>query len=369
MFMLKQSPLIEEQRKIGAKFIAFKGWKLPLEFSNGATKEHLNVRKNVGLFDVSHMGEIRVKGVDALAFLEKCLTNNMAHLQKNRAQYNLLCNKQGGVIDDLIAYCIEPKQDYLLCVNAGQIEVDYSWLNTCKPKDLTLTIENESSKWAQLALQGPKAPALLEKVLKTKLQLKKNYFQWCCFAETKLLVANTGYTGEAGFEILLTPKKAPALYKEILMQGQEFNCMPAGLAARDTLRMEMQYPLYGQELSENIDPLSAGLAWALKNPKNFIGSKALLEKKNQREKKRIGFKLLHKAGVPRTGNRILQNGQPIGEVTSGALSPCLGQIIGMGYVSFAKKDRDFTPPLDTIEVEIHQHPQPAQIVAKAFIKQ
>ena len=364
--MLKETALIEEHRRLDAKFIAFHGWKLPLEFSGSGT-EHLNVRKNVGLFDVSHMGEIRVLGKGALKILEKCLTNNVASLKKKQTQYNLLCNEQGGVIDDLVLYCLEPDEDYLLCVNAACLEKDLEWIR-CHASSRSVKIRDESDCWAQLALQGPKATSLLTAVLKgsddkqKSLEMKKNHFQWFSFLDQPILVSTTGYTGEKGFEILVSPKKASFLWKEILKKGKNFDCLPVGLAARDTLRMEMKYPLYGTDLDENKDPYSAGLSWALKNPTNFIGSAALQIKKKV-SRKWVGFQLSKPLGVPRKGSSVLVGGKPVGEVTSGSRSPCLNKMIGLAYVPI-----EYSSPHQSIHVEIHQNPVPAEIVATPFIK-
>lgn len=367
--MLKETALIEEHRQHGAKFIAFHGWKLPLEFS-GSTVEHLNVRKNVGLFDVSHMGEIRVQGEGALTLLKKCLTNNIAALKRNQTQYNLLCNEQGGIVDDLILYCLESGKDYLLCVNAARLEVDWKWFK--QSSNETVILRNESNQWAQLALQGPKAPSLLASVLKVhkensfyeaKLEIKKNHFQWFSFSGEPILVSATGYTGERGFEILTSPEKIPLLWREILEIGKSYGCLLSGLAARDTLRMEMKYPLYGKDLSENIDPHSAGLSWVVKNPTDFIGSAALSNIKKAVKKKLVGFQMSQMAGVPRQGSRILVEGIPVGEVTSGVRSPTLGRMIGLGYIA-----AEYSFPSQYIQVEIHQKPVPAEVVATPFIK-
>jgi aminomethyltransferase len=365
--MLKETALIEEHRRCAGKLIAFHGWKLPLEFS-GSKAEHLNVRKNVGLFDVSHMGEIRVLGKGALKILEKCLTNKVAALKKNRTQYNLLCNETGGVVDDLILYCLEPGEDYLLCVNAACLEKDLDWIRSHTSSGPE-KVRNESSCWAQLALQGPKAPALLVSVLGFnggeggELDIKKNHYQWFSFSGQSILVSATGYTGEKGFEILISPEKAPFLWREILEKGKDFGCLPSGLAARDTLRMEMKYPLYGNDLNESIDPHSAGLSWAIKNPTDFIGSAALSNIKEQIRKKWVGFQLSEVAGVPRSGSRILVAGKSVGKVTSGAKSPGLDKMIGLGYV-----EAEYSTPSQCIQVEIHQNPVPAEIVATPFIK-
>ena len=354
---------MQEQKKAGAKFMLFHGWKLPSEFSS-ARKEHLNVRKNAGLFDISHMGQIRVKGHQALFLLQKTLTNQVDKLKKNEAQYNLMCHERGGVIDDLILYCVAPGEDYILCVNTACIKKDFNWL--LKHNTFQAHVTDESSQWAGLALQGPKAlelliTALFDKTgtallspseLKAKsllTQLKKNQYLWL---HDVILVSATGYTGEKGFELFLPPQKAPALWRKLLEVSPSELC-PVGLLSRDTLRLESQYPLYGQELSEDIDPYSAKLSWAVKNKTDFIGSQALSQ--IQIKKKRVSFILASKElgdvfhcnngepmgiteaiptplRVPRIGNRILIKAQAIGEVTSGAFSPTLSAMIGMGYV-------------------------------------
>ena len=360
--MLKETPLIEEHRRQGAKLIPFHGWKLPLEYSGGS-KEHLNVRKNVGLFDVSHMGEIRVTGPGALKLLEKCLTNNVRALKKNKTQYNFLCNDQGGVVDDLILYCLREAEDYLLCVNASRLQVDFNWLKKQASEEEELFLKDESEQWAQLALQGPRSQVLLAEVLGFKDLPQRNSFQELEFLREPILVSGTGYTGEEGFEILLAPQIASSLWKKILGQGKDQGCLPVGLAARDTLRMEMKYPLYGQDLNETRDPHSAGLSWAIKNPTNFVGSEALARLKNKSQKKWVGFRLKEPMGVPRSGSRILAQDRLVGEVTSGAWSPVLKGIIGLGYVEFK-----YSAPSTQIQVEIHQNPCPAEIVATPFIK-
>ena len=360
--MLKETPLIEEHRRLGAKFMSFHGWKLPLEFSS-ATAEHLNVRNNAGLFDVSHLGEIRVQGKNTLSLLEKCLTNNVSTLKENQVQYHLLCNEQGGIIDDLILYCLKPNEDYLLCVNASRLKEDFNWLYQSSNDNISL--QDESAKWAQLALQGPKALSLMTEVLghSSSLDIKKNHFQWVSFSGECILVSATGYTGEKGFEVLISNKKASELWRAILEKGKTRGCLPVGLAARDTLRIEMKYPLYGKDLNKNIDPYSAGLSWAVKNQNNFIGSDALSKIKKSIKKKWVGFKLLRPSGVPRQGHRIFIDGSFRGEVTSGAKSPILNQMIGLGYVPI-----EYALPTQRIQVEIHQNLIPAEIVATPFIK-
>ena len=271
-------------------------------------------------------------------------------------------------MDDLILYCLKPGEDYLLCVNAACLEKDLKWIRyhtSSGPEK----VRDESNHWAQLALQGPKAHSLLASVLKdsdgkkANLEIKKNHFQWCSFLDQPVLVSTTGYTGEKGLEIFLSLENIPFLWKELLDKGKDFDCLPVGLAARDTLRMEMKYPLYGKDLDEKADPYSAGLSWAIKNPANFIGSATLAQIKKKISKKWVGFQLSKSVGVPRKGSAVLVEGKPVGEVTSGARSPCLDRMIGLTYVPI-----EYSSPNQSIQVEIHQNLVPAEIVATPFIK-
>ncbi len=353
--MLKESPLIEEHRRLKARFINFHGWKLPLTFSSPA-REHLNVRKHSGLFDVSHLGDIRAQGPGALRLLQKCLTSDFTSLRQNQSRYSLICNEEGGIIDDLILYCLKPKEDYLLCVNASRLKKDLNWLNS--HNSFGATLRDESDLRARLALQGPSSEALLSNVF-ADTPPKKNYFKWFRFESEPVMVSATGYTGEKGFEILTSLSVAVPLWRKILTT--KYFCLPAGLAARDTLRMEMKYPLYGQDLNENTDPYSAGLGFAVKNPEPFIGSSSLLKK--QVKKKWVGFQLRIPSGVPRKGHRIFVANKPVGEVTGGAGSPSLNKIIGLGYLP-----KEYSRPCQRIQVEIHGNLVPAEIVATPFIK-
>jgi len=363
--MLKTTPLTEEYRILRPRFINFHHWKLPLEFC-GAKTEHLNVRNKVGVFDISHMGKIRVTGTStqALCTLERLLTNNVGAMQAYQAQYNLLCNFEGGILDDLIVYCIRPGEEYLLIVNGARLDADIHWMYEHNPEEGG-NITNESMEWAMLALQGPESCALLEQVLddETVQQISKFCWQFFSFHGGSLLVAATGYTGEKGFEILVPTVSARRLWRSILNQGKAFGCLPAGLAARDTLRMEMKYPLYGNDLDINTNPYSAGLAWAVKNPKDFIGASMLSQLRHSFKRKWVGFQLQEASGIPRRLSRIFVNDNVVGEVTSGAMSPCLNRIIGLGYV-----DRTYSQFGQTLHIEIHQENIPAEIVATPFIK-
>ncbi len=344
------TPLYHEYKNKSFIF-NFSGWKLPLYFTS-QKQEHMKVRTDVGVFDVSHMGEIRVQGDKALDFLEWLTTNQVGKLEKHKSQYSLLLNEKAGVIDDIIVYCLKEKKDYLLCTNAINIEKDFQWLNQNNSFEVKIT--NESHKWAQLALQGPRSFEVLKQIFKDFRDLPR----FCFMFHEDLMIASTGYTGEKGFEIFLSPKKAPFLWRKIL----EKKVPPIGLAARDSLRIEMNYPLYGQELTEKINPLEAGLFWAIKhNEKEFLGSRNL--KKSNYNNRLIGF-VMENSIIARAGYELISfDKKPLGWVTSGTYSPLLKASIGIGYVKkeYAKKG-------ELLDVIIRKKAYRAKIVNTPFIK-
>ncbi len=338
--------------------VPFYGWRMPLYFS-GSRKEHLSVRKASGVFDVSHMGEIRLKGPLALKTLSRLLVSNVSALKKNQCQYSLLCNREGGILDDLIVYCFEPQTDYLLCVNCSRSLFHRNWIKKHAPGE-GVSVEDESLKWSQLAVQGPFAPDLTSQILKTNklLSLKRFRFQRVNFENSTLVVSATGYTGEKGFEILSPLPVTLSLWKKIRKAG----IPPCGLAARDTLRMEMKYPLYGQDLGPDINPHAAGLSRMITNPHPFIGKEALLKK--HFSTLWVGFQLKEtQNGVPRYGQVVFsKNQQKIGTVTSGAYSPSSESMLGMAHIH-----KDFCTPGQKILVEIHKTQSLAEVVATPFI--
>ncbi len=357
---------MKEHQKRQARFVDFYGWKLPLRFgSNTARAEHLNVRRAAGLFDISYMSKICIKGQEALQTLEKLLTNNIRIIRKNQSQYNLLCNDKGGIIDDLIVYCLEFQTEYLLIGNGSRQEKVYQWIKKNCSNERQVAIQDESQKWAMMALQGPAASSVLAKILQVNgiQTMKKRTWQFSSFLGDNLIIAATGYTGEKGFELLFPSDKAGYLWQAILEQGKEFDCWPVGLAARDTLRLEMKYPLYGVDLNEDTDPYSANLSWAVKNPAAFIGKEALAQARHKTQRKWVGFQVKNPAGLPRCGMHIRIRDQQVGEVTSGAMSPCLNYIIGTGYV-----DSEYSHIGQMIQIEVHQSQISAEIVATPFIK-
>lgn len=329
---VQKTPLFEEHVRAGAKMVPFAGWNMPVEYK-GLREEHNNVRNNVGLFDVSHMGEIRFTGPKALETLDWITTNLVSKLKKGEAHYSLLQNDQGGLVDDIIVYCVEPNSNYLVCVNASNIEKDFAWM---QKHNKGANITNESGAWAQIAVQGPKAPALIEKTLGIKAtEMKPFKFVEGKFQGHSIIFATTGYTGEAGGEIFISAPGAVALWTALLKDGADFGVQPIGLGARDTLRTEMKYSLYGHEIDDTSNPIEAGLGWVIKaKDKDFLGKAKIMDPvaKGLRESL-VGFKTLDK-GIPRQGYTLVnEKGDQIGIVTSGTLSPSLDAPIGIGRVA------------------------------------
>lgn len=328
---LKRTSIFSEHLNLGAKMVPFAGWEMPVQYQ-GLRSEHEAVRSHVGLFDVSHMGEFRVKGAKSTATLEYLLSNHIGKLQAGEAQYNLLMNERGGIVDDLIVYCLVPNEDYLLCVNAANEEKDWAWI---KQHNLGAELINESAIWAQIAVQGPKSFLLLDRLFDSDLRSMKPFqFASRSFAASSVLIARTGYTGEAGVEIFVDRTLGPLLWTRLIELGADLGVRPVGLGARDTLRTEMKYPLYGNDINDETTPLEARLGWAVKlQAKDFLGKESLLQQKDQGCKRQwVAFEVLDKA-IARSGYTCFSfDSQEIGKVTSGIPSPSLGKNIGMAYL-------------------------------------
>ena len=377
--MLKRTPLYAAHQKLGARLVEFGGWEMPVQYSS-ILDEHLAVRKSAGLFDISHMGEVSVAGVGALDFLNYILTNDLRKLAAGQGQYTLMCNERGGVIDDLYAYRTG-EQDYLLVINASRIEPDVSWMRTqlaAWPRREQVQLEDASDKFGALALQGPRVvefidacfpgPSARGSRVSKVTDLKKNQLGGFAVADQTIWVARTGYTGEDGFEIIAASELMEKLWNHILSMGHAHCLQPAGLGARDTLRTEVGYPLYGHELDERITPMEAGLgSFVALDKGNFLGRDVLAEQKAKGvSRKCVAFKMADKSAPPRPHYPIWSTGDGalrIGEVVSGTQSPSLGLGIGMGYVppSFAKPDT-------AIEIEIRGKRTPAFVVAKPIYR-
>lgn len=331
--MLK-TPLVAEHEKLKARMVDFAGWYMPVQYV-GLKEEHLNVRQNVGLFDVSHMGEVRVKGPQALATLDWLTTNDVAKLNDGEAQYSLLPNDQGGLVDDIIVYCLKKNEDYLVCVNASNADKDFAWmLKNNKGADIT----NESSQWGQIAIQGPKALELCDRVFDIKVsEMKPFTLRSGKFENYKIMIATTGYTGEKGCEVFVQSEGTAKLWQTLLAKGEDLGVMAIGLGARDTLRTEMKYSLYGHEIDDTTNPYEAGLGWVIKPAlKDFMNKAQIVGVKEKGlTRSLVGFKMLEK-GIPRQGYTLFGfDNKEIGKVTSGTHSPSLDEPIGIGFVEKA----------------------------------
>ncbi|PLR99918.1 glycine cleavage system aminomethyltransferase GcvT [Bacillus sp. T33-2] len=364
MTRLKRTPLYEAYSDYGAKTIDFGGWELPVQFS-GIKDEHEAVRTRAGLFDVSHMGEIEVKGTGSLAYLQKMMTNDVSKLDSGGAQYTAMCYENGGTVDDLLVYKLADDH-YVLVVNAANIEKDYSWLQDYLSSDVQL--KNLSEETAQLALQGPSAEKVLQKLAGDFDLGSIGFFkfsQGVGLNGHKALVSRTGYTGEDGFEIYCDARDAVSLWREILEAGKEEGVVPCGLGARDTLRFEANLALYGQELSADISPLEAGIGFAVKLNKeeDFIGKAALKQQKeNGLPRKLTGIEMIER-GIPRHGYPVYKGDRKIGEVTTGTQSPTLKKNIGLVLL-----ETDEAAPGNVLEVEIRGKRLKAAVAATPFYK-
>jgi aminomethyltransferase len=376
---LKRTPLFAAHQRAGARLIDFGGWEMPVQYTS-IVEEHLCVRRAVGLFDISHMGEVRVAGPSAEAFLNHTLTNDLRKLGVGQGQYSLLCHQRGGVIDDLYVYRTD-EREFLLVVNAARTEADLAWLNARWaewPVGEADCLRDLSETMAAVAIQGPRAAEVVDRLFPGASEggtragrpsdLKKNqgaYFPW---ATAPVWVARTGYTGEDGFELVAPAEHIEAIWTRALDLGQPGGLRPCGLGARDTLRTEMGYPLYGHELREDITPLEAGLGFFVALDKgDFIGRSALAEQKAQGVQRRaIAFQMTEKSAPPRPHYALWSAGPyptRIGEVTSGTQSPSLGVGIGLGYVP-----PEYAQPGTKLGIEIRGKTAPAVVVKKPIYR-
>ncbi len=356
---MNKTPLHASHRRAGAKMVEFAGWDMPVQYQ-GVIQEHLAVRSRAGLFDVSHMGEIEIRGAGALALCQRVGANDAARLKPFQAQYNLLLNDDGGVVDDVIIYRLA-EDGFFICVNAANTDKDFRWIESRARG--AVEVENVSARYGQLAVQGPRAENILAPLARADLSaLPSFHFLYADVAAVRCLVARTGYTGEDGFELYCNADQAVALWDAILAAGAAHGLCPVGLGARDTLRLEKAYPLYGHELDDGTTPLEAGLAWVVKFSKpEFIGRAALARQKERGvERKLVGLELTA-AGIARAGYALSKGGRSIGRVTSGTRSPSLGKSIALGYVEAAEAE-----PGNVIDVEIRGRGAAAKIVATPF---
>ena len=330
---MKQTAFTNSIKKMGGRMVEFTGYEMPVEFT-GVNAEHINVRTNVGVFDVSHMGEVWVKGDKAFDFVQKVTSNDVAALSVGKIQYSCFPNGKGGIVDDLLVYYYEENK-YMLVINASNIEKDWNWLVSQNTEGAEL--ENASDEISQLAIQGPNATKVLQKLTDINLSEIKYYtFTTGKLADVdNIIISATGYTGAGGFEIYMYNKDAEKIWNAIFEAGKEFDIQPAGLASRDTLRLEMGFCLYGNDINDETSPIEAGLAWITKfvEGNNFIDREYMQSiKDNGLEKRLRGFEMIDR-GIPRQHYEIADaEGNVIGEVTSGTMSPMLKKGIGMGYI-------------------------------------
>ena len=343
---LRRTPLFDRHRAAGAKIVPFAGWEMPVQYE-GVRQEHLAVRQGAGVFDVSHMGEVETSGPDAEAFLQHLLSNDITKLADGGAQYSVLCREDGGVLDDLFTYRLGDR--FLTVTNAANHARDFEWLAE-HTEGFDVTVEDAADRYAMLAVQGPEARGIVDALVQGELPARMRTAT-VGFTGTQVLACGTGYTGEDGVELLVPPDSAPGIWDALVAEG----VVPAGLAARDTLRTEVCFHLYGNDLDLEHNPLEAGLGWAVKLDTGFIGSEALQEADTGR--KLVAFAFTG-PGIPRQGNKVfLDMGE--GVVTSGTMSPSLGYGIGMAYVP-----EDSAEPGTKIEVDVRGKPRTAEVRTK-----
>jgi aminomethyltransferase len=349
---LKRTPLYDEHHALDARLVEFSGFEMPVQY-NSILEEHRAVRTRAGLFDVSHMGEFRAEGPDVLAYLQYLVPNDVSKLTIHQALYTQLCLPDGGTIDDLLIYRLGENL-YMMVVNAGNIDKDFAWA-VQQSRNFNVRLTNQSDETGLLALQGPEAQNILQPLTEVDLSgIRYYHFE----------TGRTGYTGEDGFELYCSSADVAKLWRDVLAAGKERGLLPAGLGARDTLRLEAGYCLYGHELDEATNPLEAGLGWTVKlNKGEFIGHDALAKIKEEGVKRKlVGIEMVER-GVCRGGYSIYTDGQQIGALTSGAPSPALNKNIGMGYVEAA-----YAVPGKPVSIDIRGKQTAAQIVALPFYK-
>ncbi|WMI65032.1 glycine cleavage system aminomethyltransferase GcvT [Aestuariibaculum sp. YM273] len=359
---MKNTALTETHVALGAKMVPFAGYNMPVQYE-GVNIEHETVRNAVGVFDVSHMGEFLIEGENALALIQKVSSNDAAKLTIGKAQYSCMPNDNGGIVDDLIIYKIKDEQ-YLLVVNASNIEKDWNWIQS--KNDVGAEMRNLSDEYSLLAIQGPKAIEAMQSLTSHDLSAIKFYsFEVGEFAGIdNVIISATGYTGSGGFEIYVKNEDVQQVWDKVFEAGADFGIKPIGLAARDTLRLEMGYCLYGNDIDDTTSPIEAGLGWITKFTKDFTNSEALkAQKENGPSRKLVAFEL-DERGIPRQGYDIVDaEGNKIGNVTSGTMSPSLSKGIGLGYVP-----TELTSVGSKIHIQIRKNAVPATVVKLPFYK-
>lgn len=358
---MKETALTHVHAELGAKMVPFAGYSMPVQYS-GLTQEHLAVRNAAGLFDVSHMGEFFVKGPEAEAFVQYVTSNDVSKLTIGKIQYSCLPNAKGGIVDDLLVYKLND-DEFLLVVNASNLEKDFNWIQSHNRFDATLT--DRSDQMSLLALQGPKANAILAELTAVDLGNIPYYnFKLGEVAGIQnVIISNTGYTGAGGFELYIANEDARKLWNALMEVGESYGMLPAGLGARDTLRLEKGFCLYGNDIDDTTSPLEAGLGWVTKLNTEFVGRDKIADLKERGIQRRlVGFEMIDR-GIPRQGYPILNaEGETIGEVTSGTQSPSLNKAIGMGYVEVAYKS-----PETEVYIQVRKKQLKARVLKTPFL--
>lgn len=357
---MRRTPLYDAHRQAGARLVEFAGWQMPVQYA-GIIEEHIAVRTRAGLFDVSHMGEIEVRGAGALAACQRLTTNDLSRLEDGQAQYTLICLPEGGVVDDVIVYRRSATR-FLWCVNASNRDVDFAWL---REHASGVDVIDCGEDFAQLAVQGPAATAILARLADRPLDGVPAFaFVEGAVAGAPALIAHTGYTGEDGWEIYCAPAAAPALWAALLDAGRPAGLQPAGLGARDTLRLEAALPLYGHELTRETTPIEAGLARFVRLEKDaFIGREVLVRQQREGVRRCLVGLELTEPGIARQGYRVLRDGTAVGEVTSGTKSPTLGKAIALAYVP-----ADCAAIATPLAVDIRGRAVAARVVPRPFYR-
>ena len=349
---LKRSPLHDRHVAAGARMVPFAGWEMPVQYS-GIRAEHVAVRRHAGIFDVSHMGEIETTGPDAEAFLQRILSNDVSKLTDGGAQYSVLCKDDGGVLDDLFSYRLAPDR-FLTVTNASNHEKDFDWFSR-HAGSFDVRVHDRLRDYAMLAVQGPEARGVVEQLAEGELPKRFRTATLTVAGAPGVLVCGTGYTGEDGVELLVAPEHAPRVWDAITQAGVK----PAGLGARDTLRLEVCFHLYGNDLMESRGPIEAGLGWCCKEDTGFIGADAVRAAREAGPSEKLAPFVLTGPGIPRQGNPVVGGG----EVTSGTLSPCLDVGIGMAYLP-----ADTAEPGTAIEIDVRGKSRPAEVRAKPLYR-
>jgi aminomethyltransferase len=361
--MTKRTKFYNVHQKLGAKIVEFAGYEMPVQYSS-IIAEHKTVRNSAGVFDVSHMGEVFISGNSALDFVQYVTVNDASKLSPGRVQYSAMCYPDGGIVDDLLVYRID-EHNFMLVINASNIDKDFRWMNESNKFDVIL--ENKSDEYSLIALQGPQSKSVLKKLTDTDLDnLEYYHFKMANVAGTDMILSRTGYTGELGYELYFTgdEKTAENIWYKVFDAGKEFDIQPAGLAARDSLRLEMGFCLYGNDIDKTTNPLEAGLGWITKLSKTeFIGKEKLMEIKSRgSDRKLCGF-ISEEKVFPRPGYDIRSNGKTVGKLTSGTVSPVLNKPIALGYI-----EKEYAAEGNEISVDVRGKEVPAVVVKLPFIK-